>query len=351
MEIGTAEATAGERDRGVLSVAELPTGPTEQLPVAIVNGAEEGPTVWIHGAIHGDEATGLAVGQDIVDHVTPTELAGTIVSVPMVNPAGVRRNKRTSYYHGHDPNRQFPTQGATTRPPRQQALINQQLFELIEAHADVLLDLHTAGVDSMPFLIRNRISYGDDRSESAARELSEKIDRLAAASGLPLVLQYEPELKSELGLDKSTTNVVTNRAGIPALTVELGAHSVVNEAHRKAGLTGIENVLKELGVQSGAPVANDHAPSIPVDFQVCRDSGPRVGTAGIVRFRCDVGEAITAGQPVADIVGPAGEHRETVTAQADGFMTGRREGVAVYENDRVASMATRDESDLLQESD
>lgn len=347
MEIGTAQATPGDRDRGQLAVAELPTGPTEALPVAVVNGAHDGPTVWIHGAIHGDEATGLAVAQDIVDRVSPADLSGAVVSIPIVNPAGVRRNSRRSYYNKHDPNRHFPTGKDSVRPPRQQGLINRELFEHIETHADVMLDLHTAGVGSMPFLIRNRVSFGETRSEAEARRLSETIDRLAAAYGLPSVLQYDPELKSELGLDKSTTNAVTNTAGIPALTVELGAHSVVNETHRKAGVTGIENVLKELDMQSGEPTVNEHAPQSPVDFRVRRAGVPRAATPGIVRFRCAVGEAVTTEQPVADIVGPSGGHRATVTAPADGYMIGRREGVAVYENDRIASMATRDEGDTV----
>jgi hypothetical protein len=48
--------------------------------------------------------------------------------------------------------------------------------------------------------------------------------------------------------------------------------------------------------------------------------------------------------PVAVV---AGEKRATVETDHDGHVLGRRDGVAVYENGLVASLAVRDDGDLV----
>jgi len=347
MHVGSAHATPGELARGYLEVAELPTATTERVPVVVAEGADDGPTLWVHGSIHGDEATGLAVAQDVLTPDLPAALAGTVVCVPNVNPAGLRRNARTSYYHDDDPNRYFPRAGEShSRPPRLQEQIDAALFELFAEHADALVDLHTAGVDSLPFTIRNRVRYGEDRSEAAARELSDEIDRLATAFGLPVVATYDPEEKADLGLDRSTTSAAIE-AGVPAFTPELGGHSVVREQYREAGVTGVRNVMRALGMLDGDPEENAAAPEAPVDFPLKRSAAPHAPTNGVVRFRVDAGDSVEPDDRVADIVAPNGEHRATVRAEAEGYVIGRREGLAVYENDPLLSMAVRDEGERV----
>ncbi|MFB6298807.1 MAG: succinylglutamate desuccinylase/aspartoacylase family protein [Halobacteriales archaeon] len=347
MQIGSADADPGELARGYLDIAELPTAIEERLPVIIAEGAESGPTLWLHGSIHGDEATGLAVAQDVMTEELPTDLRGTVVCIPNVNPAGLRRNSRTSYYHDEDPNRYFPHDETGPRPPNLQEQIDTRLYELLTEHADALVDLHTAGVNSMPFTIRNDVPYGEDRSEDEARELSAEIDQLGDAFGLPVVATYDTELKEAYGLHRSTTSAAI-RAGIPAITPELGSHSVVNDTYRQAGVVGVENVLRALDMQGGDPTSNDHAPDAPVDFPVKRSAEPHAPTTGIARYRVTAGDVVEPEDPLVDIVAPNGEHRTTVRAPEGGFVIGRREGIAVYENDRLLSMAVRDESDRIE---
>ncbi|MDY6817501.1 MAG: succinylglutamate desuccinylase/aspartoacylase family protein [Halobacteriales archaeon] len=349
MQIGSADASPGALARGYLEIAELPTAIEERLPVIVAEGVEDGPTLWIHGSIHGDEATGLAVAQDVMTEDLPTDLRGTIVCIPNVNPAGLRRNSRTSYYHNDDPNRYFPHPETGPRPPNLQEQIDARLFDLLTEHADALVDLHTAGVNSMPFIIRNDVPYGGDRSEAEARTLSAEIDELGEAFGLPVVATYETELKEAYGLHRSTTSAAI-RAGIPAITPELGSHSVVNDSYRQAGISGVENVLRTLDMHDGTPKPNDHAPDAPVDFPVKRSAKPYAPTTGIARYRVTAGDAVEPEDPLVDIVAPNGEHRTTVEAPAAGFVIGRREGVAAYENDRLLSMAVRDESDRIVEN-
>ena len=350
MDIGTASAAPGELARGHLELTDLPTGTPEKLPVVVANGEDEGPTLWITGGVHGDEATGVAVTQDVIREDLPQRIAGAVVAVPIVNPAGLRRNARHSYYGDDDPNRKFPDpESDSSRPPEVQERIDERLYEEIVDSADALIDNHTAGVNSFPFVIRDRVLYGERRTEAEAEALADELDDLVQATGLPLLTEYPAEEYVEMGLQRSTAGAVCNAAGIPAFTTELGGHSVVTEDERAAGVAAAYGVMDELGMLESWPEAVEEPGSFeaPVEFPVRRFRGPRTDTAGLVRHRVEAGDVVEDGEIVADIVSATGEQLDTVAAEHDGYVIGRREGLAAYEGDAICSMAARDEGPLV----
>ncbi|GAA0716820.1 putative deacylase [Halorubrum trapanicum] len=377
--IGSASAAPGTLDRGRLAVADLPTGGSERLPVAVANGAEDGPTLWLTGGVHGDEATGVAVVQDTVAALSGhlSDLVGAVVAVPVVSPAGLRRNARETYYADEDPNRHFPDADAeSARPPKLQERIDAQLYAAItgerrdddpadessefpvetvgtNAAVDALIDCHTAGVGSVPFAIRDRVLYGDRRSEDEAAALSADLGRLVDAFGLPVVREYPAAEYVEENLQRSTAGAVLNEAGVPAFTAELGAHSVVDDDLLAAGVAGAFGVAVELGLLAAEDVPESvGAPGVgvdpePVEFPVRRFRGPTTDTSGIARHRVAAGDAFAEGDVLARVVDAGGEERATVTAERDGYVLGRSEGLAVYEGDPIGSLAVRDDGDLV----
>ncbi|QLG27709.1 succinylglutamate desuccinylase/aspartoacylase family protein [Halorarum halophilum] len=361
IEVGTANAAAGEVADGWLPVTGLPTGGDERLPVTVVDGADEGPTLWVTGGVHGDEATGVAVAQDTARTARELadELAGAIVVVPFVSPAGLRRNERTTYYGGDDPNRYFPdVERESTRPPETQERVATRLFEAVADSADLLVDCHTAQAGSVPFAIRDRVLYGEERTEDEAEELASDLDRMVEAFGLPILTEYPAEEYLEQSLQRSTAGAALNTAGIPAFTAELGGHSVVEEHARAAGVAGTFAVAAEFGLVDSIPEDVGGAdeeigepgagvPDAPVDFPVRRFVGPRAETAGLARHRVDAGDAVEEGEVVADVLSPHGETLESVESEHDGYVIGRREGLSVYEGQPVASMAVRDDGELV----
>jgi hypothetical protein len=352
MNVGTAEAVPGDVDSGWLEVTDLPTGGTERLPVVVADGTRDGPTLWLTGGVHGDEATGVAVAQDAVREDLPPRLAGTVVSVPVVSPAGLRRNRRETYYRDDDPNRHFPDpESASTRPQTVQERIGERLYEAFADSADALVDLHTAQVGSLPFVIRDRVLYGERRDEATAVDLAADLDRLVSAFGFPVLTEYPPAEYVEEGLQRSTAGAALNAADVPAFTVELGGHGRVDERLREAGVAGVYAVMVELGMLEGVPddLASGRAavPDAPVGYPVRRALHPSTETAGLIRHRVEAGDVVETGDVVADVVAPHGERVDTVESEHDGYVVARREGLAAYEGDHLLSMAVRDEGDLV----
>jgi len=352
LDCGTASAAPGTVDRGWLDATELPTGTAERLPVLLVNGAADGPTLWITAGVHGDEVTGLAAAQDAVDALPADHLAGAVVCLPSVNPAGLRRTARRSYYHDDDPNRSFPDPaGDRTEPPNAQTLVARRLYDRFAEGplaADALLDLHTAGVGAAPFVIRDRVLYGERRDETAAQALATATEALVESLGLPVVTEFPPETYVERNLQRSLAGAALNGAGVPACTLELGGPDVVDERRRRLGVAAVCRAAVEAGCLDAVPAAApDVTAESPVDFPVRRHRGPRVDEPGVLRSTLEAGEPFAEGDDAATVVSPTGERRETLTFDRDGYVLGRATGVAAYENDPAYSLAVRDEGALV----
>ncbi|MFC7234098.1 succinylglutamate desuccinylase/aspartoacylase family protein [Halosegnis marinus] len=353
MELGTATTTPGERATGWLPVTEMPTGGTERLPVVLVDGAADGPTVWVTANVHGNEVVGLAVAQDLAAALDPADVSGRVVVVPTANPAGLRRKARRSYYGDEDPNRKLPDpHDEATEPPSVQELVGERLYEAFTetVPADYLLDLHTAGAGAIPFTIRDRVLYGAARTEDDARLLAGDVAALAEAVGLPVVTEYPPEEYTGKSLQRSVAGAALNGAGVPALTLELGEHRHVRPDHRAAGLAAVYRGLVHAGVLDAVPaeVAEaDPGVEAPVEYPVRRFRGPRAERAGVVRHLVEPGAAFAEGDAVAEVRTVHGEVTETVTAERDGYVLGHAEGALAYENDPVCSAAVRDDGDLV----
>jgi hypothetical protein len=337
--------------RGELTVAELPTGEPETVPVILANGAFDGPTAWVTAAVHGDEVTGTAAAQDLMDILDPVTLRGAVACLPVVNPAGLRRTDRTSYYHGDDPNRLFPdTSQEATRQPTLQALIARRLYETITSSADVVVDLHTAQAGSMPFVIRDRVLYGTHRTRSSARSLAETLDQLVRATDLPIVTEFRAMEYLEQNLHRSLAGAVLNDAGIPACTLELGSPRVVEEPHRVVGMAAVARVLVSFDLLDGLPKPIDtDALSIeaPISGQMRRHIGPRTPAAGIIRHEIEAGDSVSREDEIARIVAPNGEQLCTVESPCEGYVLARRTGITAYENDPLTTLAIGDDSPLV----
>lgn len=356
IEVGSAAAAPGETDTGWFDATGLPTGGSERLPVTIVNGAQDGPTMWITGAIHGDEVTALAAAQDVVRNgradAIVDDLRGALVVVPLLNPAGFRLTHRESYYSGDDPNRYFPDPDVDhVRPPRVQELVDSRLYEAFteQAPADCLLDLHCAQVRSVPFVIRDRVLYGDKRREDDAHALADELDALVHSLGIPVISEYVPEEYVNDNLQRSTAGAALNNAGILSLTLELGGHTIVEEDNRARGVTACYNAMQHLDMLDAPPAdldLTDPFPS-PVDYDVRRAVHPHAPTAGIARNHVEAGDTFQAGDTVTEIVDPHGNTIATVDVDHDGYVVGRYDGTAVYENDPLLSLAVRDDAPLV----
>jgi predicted deacylase len=78
------EAPRGAKKQGYLVISEKPAGP-HKIPITLINGSKEGPTLIINGGEHGSEYHGPAATLAVMKELDPKEVKGRVIIVPMVN--------------------------------------------------------------------------------------------------------------------------------------------------------------------------------------------------------------------------------------------------------------------------
>jgi predicted deacylase len=71
IEIAKETIAPGQIRRFELPVSRLATQTLVSLPVAVVNGIESGPVLWLSAAIHGDELNGVEIIAQILGQINP----------------------------------------------------------------------------------------------------------------------------------------------------------------------------------------------------------------------------------------------------------------------------------------
>ena len=102
------EAERGGRCNGYLAVGEMQDGGLVRLPVALVSGAEPGPTLYLQSISDGDELNGIAVIRRVLKRLNPAQLKGQVIAVLMVNFHAFHAHQAFSPVDGKKMNRCFP---------------------------------------------------------------------------------------------------------------------------------------------------------------------------------------------------------------------------------------------------
>jgi len=294
IEIGSAVSRAGVRVDGMLKVADLPDGQPMQIPVTIVQGPADGPVLWLHGCVHGNEYCGAYIIQAFLRGLDPQALRGTVVALPFLNLTASQRNQRMSPFEGYnvgDLNRCFPgkADGGLTDQ------IGHVVWTHLKRHATHLVDFHTAlTADTHWSLVAGHA--GKVREHGLA---------MARAFG------YSPCLPTPTDMLAGSAMMAAGAAGIPALIIEAGGigPAFTPETVRE-GADRLRNVARQVGVLAEKVV--DHGRlTLVSSFAWCKSAhgglfkpavrcGQPVKKGGVIGTFFD-----THGEKVADERAPA----------------------------------------------
>jgi predicted deacylase len=352
--VGNVTGRRGHYAYGTLATMPLPSGGVESWPVIIAQG-DEGPVLWLTATIHGGEVTGLAAIHELLTQDLPRRLRGTLVVVPTLNPAGLRTGERRPYYDDHDPNRLFPQRKDPAEYededtfPSPFAGVAREIGAAMRATAAYLIDLHCAWARSIPFSIRDRVLYRDDRERPHAEKLQATLEAMVRACGLAVVNEYPARKYVKQEIHRSVAGFALNELRIPAFTAELGPTGLIAPDALQAGRQGIENVLMWAGMLAGTPRPITNVPVPDLGYSVCREEHPRAPAAGLATYRVNPGAVVHEGDVIAvlrDIYArPIGDG--VVRTEKAGWVIGLCAGMAVYRHTYLAELAVRDTEPLV----
>jgi uncharacterized protein len=233
--IGTAVSTSQGLSKGFLKVGELPDGQAMEIPVLISRGAAEGPTLWLHGCVHGNEFCGAFTIQQFMNKLDVKKLSGTVVGLPMLNITGSLRNQRMSPfegYNGGDLNRCFPGRANGTVTEQ----MAHEIYRHLREHADYLIDFHTALTpDTRWALFAN-----------APGKVGEASERMARAFG------FQHTLPSPMDILAGSAMITAANDGVPSLIVEAGGVGpAFSQDTVDDSVDRLNNVLRRLEMAPG----------------------------------------------------------------------------------------------------
>ena len=306
------QAETGQRTDGYLSMAEMQDGSPVRVPVSLVNGADDGPTLYLQTISDGDELNGVGVIRQVLKRLDPALLHGQIIAVLIVNFHAFHAHQAFSPVDGKKMNRCFPGRKDGTSSER----IAYRLFHNAIKQADYCIDLHQGGVRPMIDEVRVRV----DRRKRIHRVCME----LARVFGIGYILdQRGPEGQ----LARSAPD-----EGIPTIDPELGGcHGWDMESIQK-GITGVENVLKHYGLVPGEPHIPEKQVVVDGFFTVLSNRG------GFIEFHAQRYDHLQKGDPIADVTDPFGNVLETLRAPEESIFWSENLRPMVASGEMVATL-------------
>ena len=327
--IGEVSAAPGELKWGSATWAELRDNTRVHLPVMIMNGSNDGPTITINGATHPTEHIGVHALQLLLrDKLNPAKLKGRIIAFPVANPFAQQFSAYVSPHDGINMSRSYPGSKDGTVTQR----FANFIWENAALKSDLVIDQHENAKEALYFSIvaRGKDAETDKRALELAGAFGATVIRTGGSENMPAVY-------SAAGGESLSTTAM--RAGIPAFTPEYETTTDIGFSEKDLGirvaLKGLTNVLKKIDMIPGEIEKQDEIKVMEGDF---KSWGMNTATrGGLTRRLVHVGVKLNKGTPISDTYDPYGTLIERVTMPIDGYIWGWNVGVPPWWNWSVAS--------------
>jgi len=293
--IGGVEIKPGETKQIKLEMPPLYTSTRMSIPVHVQRGKRPGPTMFVSAAIHGDELNGIEIISRLLRSKSLATLRGTLIAVPMVNVYGVLNQSRYMPDR-RDLNRSFPggKKGSLA------GIVANLFVQEIVSKCDVGIDLHTGAI------------HRSNLPQIRADLKNEKTMSMAKSFGLPVLLNSD--------IRDGSLRQAAGDLGVNVLLYEAGQALRYDEFSIRAGVRGITNVMREIGMLK-ARRSKGHS----IEQFVARQSGwVRANESGLVNHIARLGDHVALGAPLAKISDPYGAELATVLCPSEGVVIGKQ---------------------------
>lgn len=292
---------AGTRRLVDLPVSRFSNHTPVTLPVHVLHGLQPGPTLFLSAAIHGDELNGVEIIRRILRSLSPGNIRGTLLAVPVVNAFGFIGRSRY-LPDRRDLNRSFPGSPSGSLAAR---LAHLFLTE-VALRSQIGIDLHTAAT--------HRVNLPQIRCDYARHPRTRE---LALAFGAPVILD-SPERPGSL-------RRAARDAGVEVLVYEGGEGLRFDEFAIKAGVDGIAGVMLASGMLE-LPEGYEAREALRRSYEPVFANASkwvRAPEAGVLRTTRRIGDAVTAGDVIGHIANPYEDGDVEVRAPRRGIVIGR----------------------------
>lgn len=294
LEVGSIIAESGKITYGFIDAGEMQDGSIARIPIVLINGVEKGQVLYIQSVSDGDELNGISVIHRLIEKISPDNLKGGIIAVPITNIFAFHYKQSESPIDQKKLNRCFPGKEDGTSSLN----IAHKLFHTAVKQANFCIDLHQGGIYPMIDSLNVRVG-GRHKLHKKCMELAHIFD-----------IGYILDEKGPSGqLAQAAPDI-----GIPTIDPELGGNYGWNELSIQKGLKGVMNVLKYYGFIEGQI-------EIPSRQTVVKKLQPIYNNrGGFIKYHAQLYDIVEYRQPIAEICDVFGRSIEKIIAPKKGIM-------------------------------
>jgi len=307
----------GKRKQLEIVIAKLYDHTDITIPVEVIRGKEEGPVMFVSGAIHGDEINGVeSIKRLLSRKKILSSIKGTLIAVPIVNVFGFNRNLRY-LPDRRDLNRTFLglKNGSLT------SRIAHVFMQEIVMKCQYGIDLHTGSA--------HRFNLPQVRGCLDNPE----VEKLAKAFGVPVILNSNMR-------DGSLRQAAFEK-GINILLFEGGEALRYDEKIISSAENGIIAVMCEIGMIQKKSVRSRLPKSREV-FRAESSHWVRAPISGSLQVKKKIGNKVNKDQILGIISNPFGTEKTYVKAKKTGIIIGITMMPLVSNGDALFHVATFD---------
>lgn len=269
---------------------------TTEIPLTIINGCNDGPTLLITAGIHGGEYPGIAAAMELARDLESESVSGCLLILHTVNIQSFwERRAFVTPDDGKNLNREFPGNVNGTLSQKTAWLLSQYFFPVADFYADLHSgDLHE---ELHPYVYYPGLPTAEISAQ--AREIAQ-------------VLDLEFMVRST-----ATTGAYNYAAvaGVPSILIERGGAGLCRREDIDAYKKDLHNILCKLGLLSSDPQPQKHR---PVDVTNVIYLATEQSGCWFPSFRC--GDKIKQGDNLGCLTDLFGTTIATYYAEQDGII-------------------------------
>ena len=308
-----------------LQGAELHDGTWINIPMAVMNGKEKGPTLLITSGMNGNILNGIEAARRIWAETSPERLKGRLVVIPIVNRPAFMNRGRLNLFE----NFPGPTQMIGAYPGKTSGMLTERIAYAVSQEAllggiDYYVDIGTGALGGG--YASNVLIY------PTPKELVKKTMEFARAFGAKFIVDYSAGVPSGA---KGRAPQIPLENGIPSLLSEMGEASCLEEEWVDGLMKGVRNVMMYTGIMEGKP---DPGPEPVILRKLVRVDANR---GGFVRFKVNLGDRVTKGQLLAEVSDLFYNVKESILSPEDAYVYVKTTTLTVSAGDRLFTLGVQ----------
>lgn len=280
------------------------------MPIKVIHSKVKGPCLLLFSTLKGIELNGLDIVNRITKMITPENIRGTIIAIPVVNVYGLTHYPAMLPV-GHDMASCFPGDENGTFGERIAHILTTEIL----TKADYCIELQTGGLNHN-ILPQVYCSFDSTRGRALAKA-------------------FQSPVVTDVDIQDNKLRQTTEELQIPLLVYQGGEAMRFDENAIVLGVEGVKNVMRSIDMLDKAAIKE-------ISPIFSRDEAWIVAhKGGILRPEVSLGQTVKKGELLGTISDPFGaEVLEPVKALQEAIVVGINTTPLIHEGLPVFKMAS-----------